>query len=114
MLSFTAKRIYYYAASPLMQLNGMLYRAFRQPRYPIKVHLGPGQKNYIAGWVNVDANIFTAKIDLWMDFTSFLPFRDNSVQAIYSHHVIEHLRDDLIQSHFNDMFRVLEPGGQFV
>lgn len=31
------------------------------------VQLGPGQKNYIDGWVNVDANFVTAKIDIWAD-----------------------------------------------
>jgi len=94
-----------------MRLNGLAYRIFRQPKHPIKVHLGPGQNNYIEGWLNVDANIFTSKIDLWTDFMNTLPFQDNSVESIYSHHVIEHFRDDLIQQHFNDMFRVLVPGG---
>src|SRR5262249_21752738 len=82
-----------------------------QPKRPICVHLGPGQKNYIRGWVNVDANPWSAKIDLWTDFSRELPFRDDSVKAIYSHHVIEHLTDDMIAAHFAEMYRVLIPGG---
>ncbi len=111
MLSYTAKRIYFFAASPLMRLNGLAYRTFRQPKNPIKVHLGPGQRNYIDGWLNVDANMFTAKADLWTDFMYSLPFRNTSIESIYSHHVVEHIREDLVQRHFNEMFRVLIPGG---
>ncbi len=111
MLSYTVKRMYLFAASPLMYVNGLIYRAFRQPRIPIKVHLGPGQANYINGWVNVDANMFTAKTDLWVNFMHGLPFRNNSVASVYSHNVIEHIRDDLLQVHVNEIFRVLIPGG---
>jgi predicted SAM-dependent methyltransferase len=111
MLSYGAKRLYFLAAAPLMYANGLAYRAFRQPRTPIRVHLGPGKTNYIPDWVNVDANPFTAKVDLWANFANRLPFRDNSVAAVYSHHVIEHIRDDALPRHFGELFRVLIPGG---
>ncbi len=77
----------------------------------MRAHLGPGQRNYLAGWVNVDANFISAKIDIWADLRFALPFPDGSVDAFYSHHVVEHLPDRLLPFHFAEMFRCLKPGG---
>jgi SAM-dependent methyltransferase len=59
----------------------------------------------------VDANAFTARIDVWADISWKLPFRNNSVAAFYSHHVIEHLPDSRLAFHLEEMFRCLRPGG---
>jgi predicted SAM-dependent methyltransferase len=95
-----------------MRGNGSLYRWLRAPRRgPIRVHLGPGQDKYIPGWVNVDANMFTGKCDVWADLRNPLPFHDNTVEAMYSHHVIEHLPS--LEQHFRDVLRCLVPGGVY-
>ena len=95
-----------------MRVNAKLYRALRAPRSGrVKVHLGPGQRNYLAGWINVDANLLTAKIDVWADLTGGLPFRDATVDMFYSHHVIEHLPDAALAPLFAEMYRCLKPGG---
>ena len=73
------------------------------------MHLGPGQKNYLDGWVNADANLISSKPDIWADLRFKLPFPDNSVDAIYSHHMIEHLPN--LDFHFREMYRCLVPGG---
>jgi predicted SAM-dependent methyltransferase len=112
MLSHKAKRTFYIVAGPLMRANGWIYRYFRAPRHgTLRVHLGPGQKNYIPGWINLDANMFTAKCDVWADFRNGLPFRDATVDSAYSHHVLEHLPD--LAFHFEDIFRCLKPGGVY-
>jgi predicted SAM-dependent methyltransferase len=111
MLSRNAKAIFYRIASPLMRINGLVYRYFRAPRNSLRVHLGPGQKNYIDGWINVDANMFTGKCDLWADLRNPLPFYDGSVDCFYSHHMIEHLPN--VQSHVREVFRCLKPGGVY-
>lgn len=93
-----------------MRVNGILYKHLRAPRSgEVRVHLGPGQKNYIDGWINVDANIFTGKADVWADLRNPLPFHDDSVDAMYSHHVIEHLPD--MAGHLAEVLRCLKPGG---
>jgi predicted SAM-dependent methyltransferase len=95
-----------------MRVNGFIHRRIRTPKKGVvKVQLGPGQFTYFNGWVNVDANIFTAKIDVWADFRNALPFPDKSVDVFYSHHVIEHLADASLPFHFGEMFRCLKPGG---
>jgi len=112
MITRQAKLSFYAVAGPFMRINGYLYRQFRAPKKgTVRVHLGPGQKNYFDGWINVDANIFTGRCDLWADLRNPLPFRDESVDCFYSHHVIEHLPD--IQTHIEDVFRCLKPGGVY-
>lgn len=112
MLSRTSKALFYSVAGPMMKVNGWLYRRFRTPKNTeLNVHLGPGQKNYLDGWVNVDANMFTAKCDLWADLRNTLPFQSGTVSAFYSHHMIEHLPD--VYTHLEDAFRCLKPGGVY-
>lgn len=115
MISRRLKATFYNLLGPLMWINGKVYRHFRSPatanRKTIKVQLGPGQKNFLDGWINVDANFLTAKTDVWSDLRNPLPFNNNSVDFIYSHHVIEHLPD--LEFHFREMYRCLKPGGAF-
>ncbi len=112
MLSRRAKATFFVVAGPLMKINGILYRYFRAPKSgELKVQLGPGQGSYIEGWLNVDANMFTGKCDVWADLRNPLPFHDNTVDAMYSHHVVEHLPD--VRSHFAEVFRCLKPGGVY-
>jgi predicted SAM-dependent methyltransferase len=110
MLSRNLKAAYYAALSYPMRANSLRHRLLPKMSSD-KVHLGPGKDKYLDGWVNVDANFVTAKIDIWADIRTTLPFRSGSVSAIYSYHVIEHLPDRLLPFHFNEMFRVLRAGG---
>lgn len=113
MLSRTLKATYYAFLRYPMRVNAFAHRAFARANGAKKVHLGPGQVHYLEGWINVDANFISAKIDLWADITAKFPFRNNSVDAFYSHHVIEHLPDESLPFHFAEMFRCLRSGGAF-
>ena len=65
-----------------MCVSGRLYKHPRAPRLskaPVKVQLGPSRAKYLDDWINVDANIITAKTDVWADLQDELPFRDNTV-----------------------------------
>lgn len=112
MMTRRAKAAYYLFAAPLMKLNGSRHRLLSARRDGVvRAHLGPGKTKYLEGWINVDANAFTARCDIWADLRNPLPFRAGSVDAFYSHHVIEHLPN--LQFHFDDMYRCLKPGGVF-
>lgn len=114
MIDLGLRNAYYVLMAVPMKINGVFYRRFRAPRRgTVKVHLGPGKEKYLDGWINVDANFFTAKADLLADLRNPLPFPDNSVDIFYSHHVIEHLPDSLLPFHFAEMYRCLKPGGAF-
>lgn len=83
MSSRQVKTAFYTAAGPLMKINGLAYRYFRAPKKgELKVHLGLGQKNYLEGWVNIDANMFTEKCDLWADLRNPLPFHSGTIDAM--------------------------------
>lgn len=112
MLSRQMKATYYALAQVPLALSNRAYRLLRAPRAgTVKVHLGPGQRNYLPGWINVDANAFSAKVDVWADLRDTLPFHDGTVDVFYSHHMIEHLPDESLSSHFAEMLRCLKPGG---
>lgn len=111
MTPFWLKRAYYALLRIPMRINGVVYRALRQPAEPVCVHLGCGQIHYIPGWVNVDANILTARPDVWANLMDPLPFRPGSVKMFYSHHMVEHLPDRFLADHFRNMYECLIPGG---
>jgi predicted SAM-dependent methyltransferase len=111
MLSQTAKATYFGLLYYPMRVNALRHRLFSKQNRPTKVHLGPGQRKYLNGWINVDANFITCRIDIWADLRAMLPFKTGTVDAFYSHHVIEHLPDALLAFHFAEMFRCLAPGG---
>ena len=112
MLTRDSKALFYLVAGPFMKVNGLIHRHLRGiTKEDLRVHLGPGQKNYMPGWINVDANMFTGKCDVWADLRNALPFDDSMVTAMYSHHVVEHLPD--LKFHFRDAYRCLKPGGVY-
>jgi SAM-dependent methyltransferase len=112
MLSRRMKEAFYILTGPVMLVNGFLYRQFRAPRTGhVRVHLGPGVDKYLDGWINVDAHKLTGKCDVWADLRNKLPFPDSSIDAIYSHHMIEHLPD--LEFHWREIHRCLKPGGTF-
>lgn len=114
MLPRKVKSLYYSVASVPMAASGRLYKTFLAPRSgTVRVQLGPGQQNHLDGWINVDANIFSAKTrpEVWANLLDPLPFHDGTVDAFYSHHVIEHLPDADLPTHLAEMFRCLKPGG---
>ena len=111
MLSRRVKALFYSLTGPVMAANGMRHRWGALPKGMARAQLGPGQKNYIEGWINCDANIFTGKADRWIDLRNPLPFPDGSLDAVYSHHVVEHLPD--MDAHFRDVLRILKPGGVY-
>jgi predicted SAM-dependent methyltransferase len=114
MLSRQLKAFYFAAMRLPMMVSGLLYKTFRAPTHGVvRVQLGPGQKNYLPGWINVDANIVTARCDVWANLEDPLPFRDETVDVFYSHHVVEHLPDRLLVCHFKELYRCLRPGGMF-
>ena len=114
MISRRLKAAFYKSMALPMAANAVIYKQFRAPRSGlVKVHLGPGQKKYLDGWVNLDSNFISAKIDVWANIEQGLPFRDGTVDAFYSHHVIEHFADSRLPWHFREIYRCLKPGGVF-
>jgi len=73
------------------------------------LNLGCGTK-YVPGMINIDGNLFRKK-DIWLDVTLGLPFQDNSLQGIYSSHLLEHLNVQQVRRLLKECHRALKPGG---
>jgi predicted SAM-dependent methyltransferase len=82
-------------------------RLLAQPRK--RLHVGCGSRRF-EGWINLDMN---PKGDFTLDLREGLPFRDASVECIYSEHALEHFdRDEDAPFLLGECLRVLRPGGR--
>lgn len=75
-----------------------------------KLQIG-AQSNSIDGWLNVDIHPKSETV-AYMDATEPFPFSDNSLDYIFSEHMIEHISFE--DGHFmlKECFRVLKKGGK--
>ena len=76
-----------------------------------KLHLGCG-RNILDGWINTDYN--TAKFggSEYLDVTKKFPYNNNSVDYIFSEHMIEHITYHEGKFMLEESFRVLKSGGK--
>lgn len=47
----------------------------------------------------------------YLNLSRKLPFKNNSVKAIFSSHVLEHLNIEVTEALLQEVYRILEPGG---
>jgi predicted SAM-dependent methyltransferase len=76
----------------------------------INLHLGCG-KRIFKNFINID--VYKDKgIDIQLNFTNPLPFDTDTVNLIYSEHVLEHLFKPVAEKLLQECFRVLKTGGR--
>jgi predicted SAM-dependent methyltransferase len=98
---------------------------FSKTKHRLNLACGPNRKG---GWINID---MTDGVDLQLDLRERLPFRDDSVEVIYSEHFFEHLNypsfadsgafaglelsgyQSEVLFLLRESYRVLVPGGLF-
>ena len=73
------------------------------------VNVGCGRRCHPA-WCNLDLTASAPGV-IEHDLRQGLPFADNSCDAIYHSHVLEHLKPDDADRLISECFRVLKPGG---
>jgi predicted SAM-dependent methyltransferase len=73
----------------------------------MKLHLGCGWRNFGEDWIHIDGGDYD-HLD-YKDITK-LPFEDDSVDLIYSSHVIEYFNRSEINEVLKEWRRVLKPG----
>jgi Uncharacterized protein conserved in bacteria len=66
--------------------------------------------HYLQDFVNIDAN-FQRRIDCLLDVRAGLPFPDNSIEFIYSCHMMEHIHIDEAINLLRECKRVLTATG---
>tara|TARA_R110001592_G_scaffold188358_4_gene433539 strand:+ start:12970 stop:13674 length:705 start_codon:yes stop_codon:yes gene_type:complete len=72
------------------------------------INLGSGSNWSAPGWIGLDELNGN-----YLDENSVLPFIDNSVENAYSCHFFEHVNDKTSINLFDEIYRVLKPGGCF-
>tara|TARA_A100001015_G_scaffold321670_1_gene453896 strand:+ start:676 stop:1494 length:819 start_codon:yes stop_codon:yes gene_type:complete len=94
----------------------LIYKKFP---HALNLNLGSGSFSH-PNWKNVDMpndfySTFQNKIDIEHDFTSKkeLPFKNETVDNVYTSHVIEHIDDTSVDLLFSDVYRILNKGGFF-
>jgi len=75
----------------------------------MKLHIGCGEK-YIPGFIHIDIRKFP-HVDYVSSADKLDMFDDNSVDLIYSCHLLEHFRRDQVEGILKEWYRVLKPGG---
>jgi predicted SAM-dependent methyltransferase len=75
----------------------------------IKLNLGSGNTKK-EGFTNVDIHKFS-NVDIVHDMEKRLPFKNDTVSEIYSHHSLEHCRMHKIKEILKDWYRVLKKDG---
>lgn len=74
-----------------------------------KLHLGCGDR-YIPGFVHIDV-VYYDHVDYLMPVDDLMIYEDDSVDLIYSCHVLEHFHRKKVLRVLEEWHRVLKPGG---
>ena len=111
MIHQNVKDLYYVLLYPcskiLKPLYRFHYRAANGQRKKVQLGCGP---NYLEGFINIDGN-FQRKTDYLLDVRAGLPFPDNSIDFLYSCHMMEHLHVTETIQLLKECRRVLAPNG---
>jgi len=75
----------------------------------IKLNIGCGN-NLDKGFIGIDVR--DCGQDIVWDVRDGIPFPDESVDFIWSSHVLEHLDNEELEELFREIYRVLKPGGK--
>ncbi len=75
----------------------------------IKLELGAGKRK-MQGWTTIDME---DSCDIFLDLRSPIPFPDNSVDTIYSSHLLEHFYYSDLVDFLAECYRILKKDGSF-
>jgi predicted SAM-dependent methyltransferase len=76
-----------------------------------KLNLGCGDHPLDSSWINTDIFCIDPRVR-YLDVRERFPFDDNSIDRIFTEHMIEHLTGVEGQRCIKECFRVLAPGGR--
>lgn len=99
---------FYLVSRLLKRLYGLHYRRFRSGVRQVQVGCG---RNYLPGFINIDGN-FQRRVDYLLDVRSGLPFPDESIDFLYSCHMLEHVYVYEAIDILREWRRVLSPKGR--
>ena len=77
----------------------------------LKLEFGSGSKKGTQGWTTID---IVSGADIEWNLLNPIPLHDDSVDVIYSSHLLEHLSYKEMINVLNDWFRILKPHGKLM
>ena len=92
------------------EIKGLIKFRRLMKKSHIKLELGSGSKRGSNGWITVDKG---SGADIFFDLRNRMPLNDNSVDKIYSSHLLEHIPFNELISFLQECKRVLKPNGEF-
>jgi hypothetical protein len=75
-----------------------------------KINIGGGPAFFGTGWINLDAVDSMGSHRILFSPESRFPFRDSSIDFVYSSHCFEHLDDETVDKLLSESYRVLNSG----
>jgi predicted SAM-dependent methyltransferase len=93
-----------------MRARGPVIRRYLQSHEIRCLHIGAGG-NVLPGWLNTDLEPQTPEI-VYLDVSDPLPFPDNTLDFVFTEHLIEHLPHELAAYHLRECCRALKPDGR--
>jgi predicted SAM-dependent methyltransferase len=111
LLSLWRKYYWWRKTRVVPRKNRKIARALVERGRPVKLELGSWKRPGRVDWTFSDIG---GSGDIQLDLTQPIPFPDNSIECIYSSHLLEHFSYphpmlDLLQ----ECRRILKPGGEF-
>ncbi len=82
---------------------------YERPPKPKLLNLGCGRQAH-PEWVNIDLEATSPEV-IEHDVTKGIPFEEDSFEAVYHSHILEHLKPKDGNALLSECFRVLRPGG---
>ena len=86
----------------------LIYLLKKIGKKPVQLNIGSGNQK-LENYINID--LYNKKADI-MASSKFLPFEDNTVDAIYTSHTIEHISPNDFHSSLIEWHRVLKSDGK--
>ena len=74
-----------------------------------KINMGCGWRNFGSSWIHIDSGDY-GHLD-YTSITDLSQFDDNSIDLIYSSHVIDYFDREQVLPLLEEWYRVLKPGG---
>ncbi len=91
--------------------NKRLHKLVQTDGTPVYLNLGSGPRGLSENnWVNIDG-FMDKNVQYVCDFNRKLPFNNDSFDAIFCEHVIEHFDFEHGKNLLNECRRILKPGG---
>jgi predicted SAM-dependent methyltransferase len=93
----------------LLRKRKLIIQRYLESNSIRKLHLGCGP-NELSGWLNTDLRSISPSV-IYVDIMESLPFPDESLDYIYSEHLIEHIPFKSGLNHLKECLRGLKHGG---